>query len=180
MDDRERLERLRTGDLDAFEALFRTYHARLCAWAERTVRAPDVAEEIVQDVFARLWADRRRLAIHTSLRAWLFTAVRNRALNHVRSLRIERVRQGEAAQGTTADSPPDAVRQVELGELAAHLDRALESLPEGSREVIELRWRHQLGHAEIAETLGISRKGVEIRITRALRALREVLGEPPA
>src|SRR5215216_5650542 len=78
----EWVERIRAGDEPAFEALFRALAPGLCALVTRYVGARAVAEEIVQDLFLELWTRRSELSIDQSIAAYLFTAARNRALNH--------------------------------------------------------------------------------------------------
>jgi RNA polymerase sigma-70 factor (ECF subfamily) len=167
--------RIRDGDEAACEALFLAVYAPLCRFANHIVAAPDIAEELVQDVFVKLWRNRASLEVHTSLRAYLYRAVRNSALNHVERRRTEQ-RWRDFAAGE-AEDPPIGTTRLEAEQVAAELDRALSSLPPRCREVVELRWRHGLKHAEIAEALGISVKGVEIQLTRGLGVLRRVLGE---
>ena len=66
------------GDRSAFDTLFRAHYKPLCAFAVQYVKDRDVAEDLVQDLFFRLWQDREKVSITTSLKAYLFTAVRNR------------------------------------------------------------------------------------------------------
>ncbi|MBK6830838.1 MAG: hypothetical protein IPG92_08935 [Flavobacteriales bacterium] len=73
------------GDRTAFEALFRLHYRPLCAFAVQYVKDADKAEDLVQDLFFRLWLDRAKLTITTSLKAYLFASVRNRCLNAVKS-----------------------------------------------------------------------------------------------
>jgi RNA polymerase sigma-19 factor, ECF subfamily len=168
-----RLAGLAAGDVHAFESVFREYHAPLCAFADRIVAAPDVAEEIVQDVFASLWRMRSSLRIRTSLRAYLYTAVRNRSLNHTQRSSTEAPLDAAVTTRLSAGPGPDALTQAaETAELVAS---AIASLPPRCREVITLRWVHGLSHSEIAETMGISIKAVENQVTRGLRTLRGLL-----
>ena len=81
-------ERIRSDNEAAFEALFRALAPGLCVLATRYVGSHQVAEEIVQDLFLQLWTRRSELAVEHSLTAYLFTAVRNRALNQVRRDRL--------------------------------------------------------------------------------------------
>jgi RNA polymerase sigma-70 factor, ECF subfamily len=77
----------------------------------------------------------------------------------------------------TVDATIDDETQLESAEHAATLREAVQRLPERARLVVTMRWVNGLGHREIADTLGISVKGVEIQITRALRALRKHVGD---
>jgi RNA polymerase sigma-70 factor, ECF subfamily len=172
-------ERIRDGDEAAFEAAFHLYYGPLCDFVERHVRDPQATEEIVQEVFLRVWTRRGELAVRESLRAYLYGAARNRALSHLKRRGVER-RWAEAAErqpelavlGSAPPSPDDELRSREI---AAAVQNAIERLPERARLVAALRWQHQLSHAEIAEAMGITVKGVENQLGRAARALRKSL-----
>jgi RNA polymerase sigma-70 factor (ECF subfamily) len=173
VDERELLERIRQGDEDAFDALFRANYAPLVGMAEGMLRSRAVAEEVVQDVMLELWRRRETLPIEESLRAYLFRATRNRALNHLRHARVER--RGEPdAMGATVDAPRAPTALVEE-EIETALRDAVADLPERCREVFELSRVHGLRYAEIAGALGISVKTVEAQMGKALRILRERL-----
>jgi RNA polymerase sigma-70 factor, ECF subfamily len=177
-EDRERAERIRRGEVEAFESLFREHHAGLCRFAERYVREPALAEELVQDVFFELWRGRAAWELRTTLRAYLFGAVRNRALNHLK--RASRTRlwfAREQRDAEPADPSASPERVAAESEAAAAVQRAVARLPERARMAVELRWQHGLKHAEIAEVMGISVKGVENQLGRALKALRGMLGD---
>jgi RNA polymerase sigma-70 factor (ECF subfamily) len=81
---REWLERLRTGDAQAFEGLFREFAAPLCDFAFSYVRSREIAEEVVQDLFCWIWERRFTIEMPHGVRAWLFTSIRNRSLNALR------------------------------------------------------------------------------------------------
>jgi RNA polymerase sigma-70 factor (ECF subfamily) len=164
---------LQADDPGALETLFRAHYSSLCSYASGMVGSG--GEDIVQDVFANLWQSRRRLEVHTSLRAYLYRSVRNRVLNELRTRAAARAAAGRSAIMSSPDAGPDPLDIAIAAESAAVLRSAIANLPPRCRQVIELRWRHQLSHAEIAETLGITRKGVEVQITRGLRALRDAL-----
>jgi RNA polymerase sigma-70 factor (ECF subfamily) len=166
-------EAIRTGDEAAYEALFRAYYVRLCAFANRLVAAPDIAEELAQDVFVKLWRNRAGWRVRSSVRAYLYSAVRNTALNHLARRRTE---QSHPPLASDLASPPVGTARLEEEHIARELAAAIERLPPRCREVIELRWRHQLKHAEIAHIMGISIKGVENQLARGLLALREDVG----
>ena len=167
---------LRAGDAGAFETVFRTYHARLCGFAYSYVRDRAEAEEIVQDVFLGLWRQ-KELVVHSSLRAYLFRAVRNRVLNRNAHAQLEQrwLEQHDAATLEVVDPSPNAEELVEGAQTADRLRAAIAALPPGCQTVLRLRWEEQLSYAEIAETLGISVKGVENQLARARRGLRGVL-----
>src|SRR5262245_35218046 len=145
--------RVRAGDERAFETVFRTHYPSLCDFAVRYVREEALAEELVQDLFADLWARRAQWDLHASLRGYLFSAVRNRALNLRRRQAMEHDwEREEVANDSPAfqRSPERADDRLEREELRARVNAAVESLPERCRLVMHLRWREQMPHAEIA------------------------------
>ena len=173
MNDRELLERIRRGDEGAFDDVFRAHYAPLVGVAEAMLRSRAAAEDVVQDVMLELWRRREALPVQESLRAYLFRATRNRALNQLRHGRVERRSEPHVA-GATAD-PPRAPASLVEEEIDAALNEAVNGLPERCREVFELSRVHGLRYAEIAGTLGISIKTVEAQMGKALRILRERL-----
>ena len=176
MDDLQLLERIRAGDSDAFDTMFRANYAGLVGSAERMLGRRDVAEEIVQDVMLELWRRRETLVVDDSLRGYLFRATRNRALNHLRHGAIERKAEPELiADRTESGSSAHAALVEEEIEVAVR--RAVADLPDRCREVFELSRVHGLRYAEIATTLGISVKTVEAQMGKALRILRERLAQ---
>ncbi|MEO8561959.1 MAG: RNA polymerase sigma-70 factor [bacterium] len=167
--------RIRSGDVRAFEQLFRAHYASLCRFAYRYLLDTGLAEDLVQDLFAHLWADRARLELRGSIRAYLFAAVRNRALNMRKRQLVEHdwIRDEALPDVRALHRPPlPADRALDTGERDAELRSAIESLPERCRMVMRLRWQEQMSHGEIASIMGISLKGVENQLARGLQALR--------
>src|SRR4051812_22611481 len=125
--------RIRNGDIGAFEELFRAMHAPLCEVVDSYVGSQAIAEEIVQDLFLLLWVKRNEFPAASSLRAYLFTSARNRALHHLRHRAVTR-RWSERAQHEPPPSasnsehrPPD--RAVEIGETERDVRAAIDHLP---------------------------------------------------
>jgi RNA polymerase sigma-70 factor (ECF subfamily) len=170
---------VREGDEAAFEQVFLAYYDRLQAYAERYVQRPDVAEEVVENIFVRLWEQREQWEIRQSLKSYLYAAVRNQALMWIDHQRI--VRRAQEAGMREQRSPgmgqarPTAEEELQAAELAAAARAAVERLPNRAREAYVLSRQHGLSYAEIAEAMGISSKTVEIHLGRALKALREDL-----
>lgn len=177
--DREAFARLSRGDASAFVSLFRRYYDGLCAFAESFVTSADDAEEVVSDVFVRLWEARGRLTVRTSVKSYLYAATRNTALNHLRSRdavdrAIRRASETGALRSLT-DQPATAPSDLLTRELERVVDSAIEKLPPRRREVFLLHRYHGLTYAEIATTLDLARKTVENHIGLALRDLRDHL-----
>jgi RNA polymerase sigma-70 factor (ECF subfamily) len=175
--DRLAFERVRAGDALAFEALFLAYYRRLCLAVDRYVHAPDIAEEIVRDVFMRIWQQRATLPATEDVRGYLYAAARNRARDHLKHERVvERSRRGVGADHRPpgmGESPAAPDAQLEAQELRAAIEHALSVLPDRVREAVVLQRQHGLSYAEIAGVMGISVSTVEKHIIAALKALRK-------
>jgi len=165
--------RLATGDEAAFDAIFRAWYAPLVRIAEGIVRERALAEVVVQDVLLEVWRRREQLGGEESPRAYLIRAARNRALNHIRHLRVQQ-KSAPYVATRTEDAPEGASRLVEA-ELDDAVRSAVAQLPPRCREVFELSRVHGLSYAEIARSLEISVKTVEAQMGKALRTLRERL-----
>lgn len=172
------VERIRAGDVDAFRGLFESHYEPLRRYAQRLVRSREEAEDVVHDVFLRVWRQRERLDPGCRLRSYLYAATRNRALDALRRGGLEQRRRGEEdPAGDVADPAADADVEaaIELAERAAAVRRAVEALPARQRQVVVLRWLRQRSYAQIAAELRIAEKTVEIHMTRALQRLRSLL-----
>lgn len=179
VDDTHLALRIRAGEVEAFRTLFLAHHAALCAFAERFTGDDARAQELVQDLFLELWQKRETLAFSGSVRAYLFAAVRNRALNVRRRDAVEREwEDDEALDDVRAlhQAPVESHVPVEAEEQARRLNAAFATLPERCRTVMELRWQEGLTYAEVAQALGIGVKAVEKQLARGLRLLRDALG----
>jgi RNA polymerase sigma-70 factor (ECF subfamily) len=152
--------------------VFRTHYAAMCAVVKRIVFAPDVAEELVQDVFFKLWSKREQLAEIDALKTYLYRAARNTALNHLRRQKLELAyEEREAAKGepSTTEATDDSAT---AGELTEAVREAIDRLPTRCREIFLMSRDGGLTYAEIAAELGISIKTVETQMGRALKSLR--------
>lgn len=177
--DRLLVARIREGDAGAFDALFCAYRDDLGAFVQSIVRSREAAEEIVHDLFLRLWDGRDLWEFEGMVRAYLFRAARNRAISHLRhersELRLrERLSQKLAAR-PPASAEPAADAAVEARDLEAAIARAVARLPRRCQEVFRLSRHHQLSHVEVGKVMGIAPKTVEVQLRRALIALRAEL-----
>lgn len=177
--DSELISRLRAADDEAFAAIFRRHATRLMRYANRFVKSDAVAQDIVMDVFLRLWRDRLSLPLETRLAPYLGVAVRNSCINHLRHNRVEdEVRGMGTASGwapgmSVAPLRPD--EDLERGEAKEIIRLALEELPPRTRLVLELRWFEGKSYKEIAKELGLQVKSVENSLARAMLLLRQRL-----
>lgn len=157
-----------------FESVFGELYQPLCAYALTFVRDTNVCEDIVQEVFTRIWENRRELLLEDSIRFYLYSAVRNNCITHLRRLKKGRTLPwpDEALPGHIPVHPRE---QNDKGQYERWLREAIEVLPEKCREVFVLSRIGHLKYKEIADVLGISAKTVENQLGKALKLIREFL-----
>lgn len=162
-----------------FRRVFEAHALALRRYAQRFVRSRDTAEDLVQDVFSRLWLRWRRVDVGANVRAYLYAATRTRALNHLERRRIEQrglLRYvGPVSMDQGPALPPEGEARVRADDVTRAVERILRMMPPRQRVVAALRLRDQLTTAEIADRLAISPRTVEVHIGRATRLLREQL-----
>jgi RNA polymerase sigma-70 factor (ECF subfamily) len=175
--DAQLLARLRAGDERALEAVFRAHYATMCSVVKRIVFAPDVAEELVQDVFFKLWSKREQLAEIDALKTYLYRAARNTALNHLRRQKLEHAfEERELAKGEPVGNE-GVSDSASTSEVERAVRVAIQRLPERCREIFQMSRDGGLTYGQIARELGISIKTVETQMGRALKSLRVSLAE---
>lgn len=172
-DDQILAELIRAGDKHSFEYLFKQYFTPLCRFALVYVKQEIIAEELVYDLFSAIWEKRGQLHIEQNLKVYLFQAVRNRAKNYLRDHRESA--DVEAYDFINLADDPDT--RLEVEELERLISEAISSLPDRCKEVFVKSRVENKKNIEIAQELGISLKGVEASITRALRHIRLYLDE---
>jgi RNA polymerase sigma-70 factor (ECF subfamily) len=166
-EERELLYSIAKGDEAAFGRLFHAYHQRLGAFIYRLTESFPATQEIVQDVFMRIWLKRETLPEVGSFEAYLFVAARNHALNYLRKVARERALEAARKEATAvapADADPD--ERFEL------LEQAIAHLPPQQQNVYILHRRQGLSHAEIAERMHLSVETVKKHMSLALRSIR--------
>jgi len=167
-DDAALVERLSTGDLGALDALFHRYATALLNLARRVTGSAGDAEDVVQDLFVGLPVAVRRYTERGSFAAWLRTVT-------VR-LALDRVRRGTRRQEVALDHVGEQPAASETPEVRWDLERAIAALPHDLRVVFVLKEVEGFSHAEIGRLLGIRTGTSEVRLHRAMRALRHALG----
>jgi len=165
------IEKLNQSDQSAFGTIFTKYYKDLVRFSMRFTRNPDAAEELVQDVFVKLWENRNSLVISTSLKSFLLKSVQNRSLDH---LRFENIRNKYASEilENLILSDNDTEKQVLHSELEEHFLKVLANLPELYVEVYSMSRNESMTYAEIAQKLGVSVRTVEVRMAKALQIIR--------
>ena len=164
--------KLQEGDVNAFKSLFETYYSQLIAYGMSMTQNMEVSRGLVQDVFLKLWENRTKNIIRGSIKAYLFSAINNQALNW---LRHEKVRY--AYENTMLK---DVMTSVELPPtinpfLAEAIKNAIDDLPEKALRVFTLTQLEGIPQKEVALTLGLSLKTVENHLARSRKILQKRL-----
>lgn len=168
LDDRALAQRIRLGDHDAFRQFFERHHQHVYHFLLRRNVPSDVAEDVVQRAFVRIWERRADIDETKSLRSYLFTIAYNRALNHFRdTAKFDHAADPAEAAGTVTGAPT-----AEYNLVREALMQAIADLPERRRAVFELCFVEELTYREAAEALGISIKTVENQMSHALKSIR--------
>lgn len=163
------------GKLALFESTFRTHFKALHAYAITIVKDEASAEEIVQNVFYKVWKNQEAIEIQQSLSAYLYRAVYNDGLNHLKHEKVKATYQNYAAQYMSHSN--NASERIRERELEARLDEALKELPEQCRTIFQMSRFEELKYMQIADRLGISVKTVENQMGKALKLLRLKLAD---
>lgn len=161
--------------LALFESTFRSHFKALHAYAITIVRDDMAAEEIVQNVFFKVWKNQEAIEIQQSLTAYLYRCVYNDALNQLKHEKVKATYQTYAAQQMSHSN--NASERVRAKELEAKLDEALKELPEQCRTIFQMSRFEELKYLQIADRLGISVKTVENQMGKALKLLRLKLAD---
>ncbi len=161
---------LREKDMGIFQQLYENYYSRMVLFAASIVYDREEAEDIVQDVFQYLWDKAEVIEIKTSLKNYLFTAVRNGALNKIRKHNILDVHAEQIREAwyLSLEIEPDTD-----SERMEQINREVEKFPKQMKKIFLLRTEEEKRYKEIAQELNISLNTVKTQLKRAFKLLRE-------
>lgn len=170
------LAAIKSGDQRAFEQVFRQHYQSLCGYAIRILQEKEGAEEIVQDMFCKLWESRETVEIKSSLKSYLFRAVHNRCLNQIKHINIREAYK-ENNQERINHEEQHFSEHFEKFELQQQIDKAIQGLPTERQRIFRMSRFDGMKYQEIADELGISVKTVEAQMGKALKTLRTELSD---
>jgi RNA polymerase sigma-70 factor (ECF subfamily) len=176
--DQKLIAAIQNGDLVAYEELYKRYYVYLCFVAEHFTRSHADAEEIVSDVFVRLWNLREKSVIILSVKAYLIRAVHNASLNYIEQNAV-RLKSTERLSSSDlkvlaweSDYPLGHLYEKELQNI---LTNCINELPEACKEIFLLSRDKDMKYTEISNKLGISVNTVKSQLKIALSRLREAV-----
>jgi RNA polymerase sigma-70 factor, ECF subfamily len=168
---------IRNSDVREFQLLFENYYSKLCDFVIGFVRSSDVAEDIVQDLFLKVWERRYGWYPNGSIRSYLFKCARNAAIDYLRNQKLKRTYMCEISIDIADNSSPRPDNQLEIKDINNRLQQLVNEMSERQRTIFVLNRIYKLTYREIADIHGISIKTVETHMARALKIIREKLLE---
>jgi RNA polymerase sigma-70 factor (family 1) len=173
LSDSEILVLLKSGDSEALKHIYKNYWEPLYISVHNVLKDSQACEDIIQEIFIKLWDKRDYLEVHISLKAYLFASCRYEVF---RQIKAQKVRLDVFDSLHERLHAPSIYSSIEHKELIQQINSIVAALPEKCREVYKLSREENLSHKEIAQRLNISTKTVENHITKALGHLRNALG----
>ncbi|KIO76639.1 RNA polymerase subunit sigma-24 [Pedobacter lusitanus] len=170
------IDLIKKGNKSAFEEMFRTFYKTLRAYAYTFIKDNEGAEEIIQNVFCRIWEKRDQLKTDGSLKSYLYRAVHNESLSYLRHQKVKDSFQ-DYYTNHMEETSADAANKVLVSELDRHIQLAIAELPQQCRTIFQMSRFEQLKYQQIADILKISIKTVENQMGKALKVLRIKLVE---
>ena len=168
------VEKLKKGDYDAYTLLMNNYYKNLCGYANLFTKDPSKSEDIVQNVFVKLWVYRKKVDSNIPIKRYLHKSVYNEFIDQYR--KNKSVISLEEKHLRTINTIIDD-NSYDIEKLMTRVNNEIEKLPEKCKKVFILNKKEGLTHDEIAEYLQISKKTVEGHITRAFKILNQKLGK---
>jgi len=174
--DEELVVMLHENELLAFKEIYTRYWYQLYLVTNRRLRSQEATEEILQNFFTTFWINRKQTRIRTSLKAYLYTAIRYSIINHL-AREATRNNYVELIAYDLKETNNATEETVFLNDLQQNIDKILCQLPKKCRAVFELSRKEHKTNKEIAQLLNLSEKTVENHITNALKLFRLNLKE---
>lgn len=174
--DRNLIENLKEGDEHAFRKVYEEYHKAVYGIAFKYLKSEHLAEDAVHDVFVKLWDYRKKLDAGQSLKGFLFTTAKNHVLNMIRNRKRDEEKNKEYSHLKPV-SRNKTVAKLTLKNYKRVFEYFLEQLPEGKKEIFELKMQKGISNKKIAQKLDISVNTVKSQYYQASKFIKKQLGE---
>ncbi len=174
----ELLQQLIKGDAESFRQIYEFYQGRVFLFAFRLTKSKSEAEEVVQEVFVKLWERREKIRIEKNFNAYLLTITKNLVIDNLKKASRDRNLQAKIYRNIQSlqDHSVDELIKKELERLQR---QAIAKLSPRMRQVFLLSREEELTYEEIANRLGVSRNTVRNQVSEALKTIREFLADHP-
>jgi RNA polymerase sigma-70 factor (family 1) len=167
------LQALIKGREEGLEFFFQQYYTQLCYFATTLLNDECLAQEITSDAFTKLWKSRQSLETEGSIKAWLYSAVRNASIDHLRKVKRLRVSESGLQSATTIEQ--SVLHTIIQTETIDHIVQTIGKLPPQCRRIFRLFYLHGKSYNEIAQELNLSPQTVRNQKQRATKLLRKMI-----
>jgi len=168
------IRRLKNDDKSAVDELFSYYYPRLYHFSKSILKIENDIDDILQEVFVKIWLNRQKISNAETFKAYIFTITKNEVLNLIRTKLKDNAFRDKLYLKSVAREYQDQ-NQLEIDEIKTGIDHIVESLPEKRQQVFILSRTEGLTNKEIAQRLNISEKTVEDHITHAIKYIKNSL-----
>jgi RNA polymerase sigma-70 factor (ECF subfamily) len=175
--EKELITGLQLGNRSAFDSLFRNYYAGLCSYANIYVKSTYISEEIVQEVFVKLWEKHNKITIHTSIRAYLYKSVFNGCMTYIKGIQssgFKHIDLEDISIRNELMSMELADREFSImfsEDVERDLEAAIGDLPDQCREIFLMCRMDNHSYKEISHLLKVSRSTVKTQMSRAMNRI---------
>ncbi len=167
------ISKIKQDDYSGFNLLFFKYYASLCTYVATIITDSTTAEDIVQDLFVKLWSDRKKIVIYKDIKHYLFRAAKNSAMNFLRAEKYRKKAMDNLEIPDFFEETEDSNQE----EFLQKLEECIDKLPERSKQVLLLNRFEKLKQKEIGERLNISVKTIKNQLWKSLQYLKSCLQE---
>jgi RNA polymerase sigma-70 factor (ECF subfamily) len=178
IDEKAIFQEVAKGDREAFRQLFHHYNSLLQPFVSRLTGSSEATEEVLQEVFLKLWLHRDRLKLVENPKAYIIRIVNNEAINHLRAeARDNRLR--DAVRQFVVEDVPSPEQGLFYRETEMRLNEAIERLPQSCRKIYRMSREQYMRIPEIADALNLSDSTVKNQLVKALKSIRLHIGKVP-
>jgi RNA polymerase sigma-70 factor (family 1) len=174
-DEKALFRRMAGGDEKAFRHLFHHYNKILQPFVFKLTRSSQAAEEVLQEVFLKVWLNREKLAMAEDPRAYLIRIVSNESMNYLRVLAREE-KLLAVVRPLGSEEAPSAEQRLSYRETEQQIKEAVDRLPQACRDIYRMSREELMRIPEIASTLGLSNSTVKNQLVKALKSIRLHIG----
>lgn len=173
----EVLVHLKNDDVSAFDQIYEWYFHKLFSFISKILKDEQETEDIVQEIFVKIWESRSKFDDYKSLNSYIFTVAYHHSISLIRKRIVDQKYLEFLKNSSAVLSAPDSISELEFYELNNQVHNLIDHLPERQKQVFLLHREKGLSYPEIAEQLGISKNTVEVHMVKALKYLRQNLDQ---
>ena len=171
-------EAIRASDTEAYEVLFKAEYENVKFFIQHYIHDTAEAEDLAQETFASLWTNRDRIDPTRNIRSFLFTIARNKALNHLSSLRTrltDPLEKASVSLSIESLGSEAIISRIDALDMKRIIDMVYEKMPELTRRIFVMNRDENMTYEEIAASTGLTVKKVEYNMVKALKQFRSKL-----